>query len=106
MNTDEEIKNLQEHCNAANELFDKLNKAADEVRACYSKPVDVSVRLMQGDINLLKSATLQPPTNPDEKKYMLDLQRLTEQELAAHLVKIAVRKFVADYTVSLVNPSN
>lgn len=112
--TDQKIEGLREHCSAANKLFDKafdlpeseVTKIADEIRARHSEPVDVSVRLRRGEIHLLKSAILQPPTNPAEKKYMLDLQKLTEKELAAHLVKIAVRKVVSDYAVGLVNPSN
>lgn len=80
-------------------------KIAAKIRAEYQKPVDVTVRLRQGDIDLLKNMVFQPPTTAAERKYLLDLQKLSEKELAAHLVKIAVAKVVGDYARSQISPS-
>lgn len=100
----ERLENMTNNKNT-NELESEGTKIAAEIRAEYQKPIDVTVRLRQGDIDLLKCMVFQPPTNPAERKYMLDIQRLSEKELAAHLVKIAVAKVVGDYARSQISPS-
>jgi len=98
---------LKKHCKAANRLFDNsfAVELAEETRTNYQKPVDLTLQIGHGDIHLLKSHFIKPPTDERERKYINEIKKLSEEELSIFLVKLAVRQVAGEYARSLISPS-